>query len=953
MKSNKLMKFLTYFTAVFCMAIILSSNVHNAYAAVTVYMGAEVKYSLLYPTSTYSTHAYTMLRDDGEYVTAYCIEANKGPLAEGDHEKVEISSAEYPLLLRVLCYGYRGPLDITGSLFGEGTEKQALRYLVTHIAASYAYNSVAMREDDDPNTNEDYTGIPNGAADFENVKIPGSDMSMGDFVRHVSTLPLNDGVATCASSGEGVQKVAYISYWELPANALTVKLNIHKKDAATDEYDVSVMGAEYTMYKRGTSADTLIETASVGAYLGENMTSPNIAGELPEGATMEARFKVKLGAGTYYVMETKAPDSGYWEIDKSQYEFVIKENASGNLYIEKDGASMSQGGIIRIEKVGKEDILHRESKKQAFPFALTKIDEITKETIQGAGFSVWRAEDIVNNRIGTTIPGYEYPKYDFDKAEPIVITSDGDKIMYTDENGYAQTIKLEPNLYVVKEVVTPSGYFDYSVERKNSYGNNQTYDYIEVDLKDNSNPVYHIGTLENMPKLFQLKVLKKDTDTKQSILSTNTTFNIFDIGKNKYLKHTIDGTETKDFKTDANGVLTVEEYLKPGKYRLEELTPPNKHYLLSEPIEIEVADDWDYASAPKDEMGVPIFEVDFFNQMVLGEIEITKIGDVLTDYKDGKFVWESKGLVGAEFEIYTDEVINHPITGEVVYEKDALVSKITSGENGIAKLEKMYLGKYYYKEVTTLPGYVLDENPVYFELEKADETEKLITMSKTMLNIRKKIELSVIKYNKGKKKVLSGAEFGLYANEDILNDAGEVIVVKGALIATATSNSEGVVNFEKYLPFSKYLVKELKAPKGYKLTKEEFEFGATLDDAKEVAYLPITLEIENEKKPGTPPEQPKNYYGNVSFSINNESWKRNYRTDDTGEDGYSIILDNATYEQNKPQTNSANAENTLMTVEPAAKTNNWPIVILAVLTGIVGIGFLGCVTVKLVKNKNE
>ena len=73
----------------------------------------------------------------------------------------------------------------------------------------------------------------------------------------------------------------------------------------------------------------------------------------------------------------------------------------------------------------------------------------------------------------------------------------------------------------------------------------------------------------------------------------------------------------------------------------------------------------------------------------------------------------------------------------VCYIKTAADSKIaekTTDKDGNIKFDKLYLGKYYIKEISTLDEYVLDENKYSFELKYKDQYTPVIVYSKAILN---------------------------------------------------------------------------------------------------------------------------------------------------------------------------------------------------------------------------
>ena len=94
-------------------------------------------------------------------------------------------------------------------------------------------------------------------------------------------------------------------------------------------------------------------------------------------------------------------------------------------------------------------------------------------------------------------------------------------------------------------------------------------------------------------------------------------------------------------------------------------------------------------------------------------------------------------------------------------------------------------------------------------------------------------------------KALDGVVFGLYAEEDIKNAAGKVVVEKDALIETGTTDSEGKLKFQADLPHGKFYVKELEKKPGYLDNEEIYHFDAGYtDSSKEV--IELSCEILNQ-----------------------------------------------------------------------------------------------------------
>lgn len=112
-------------------------------------------------------------------------------------------------------------------------------------------------------------------------------------------------------------------------------------------------------------------------------------------------------------------------------------------------------------------------------------------------------------------------------------------------------------------------------------------------------------------------------------------------------------------------------------------------------------------------------------------------------------------------------------------------------------------------------------------------------------NKRQKIELVLTKQSKETKEPVQGAVFGLYAEEDILDLTGEVIVKAGEFLAKAESAEDGTIRFDIDHPHGKYMVKELEAAPGYLKTEETWFFDATYQNP-ELEVISLAKEIENQ-----------------------------------------------------------------------------------------------------------
>lgn len=146
-------------------------------------------------------------------------------------------------------------------------------------------------------------------------------------------------------------------------------------------------------------------------------------------------------------------------------------------------------------------------------------------------------------------------------------------------------------------------------------------------------------------------------------------------------------------------------------------------------------------------------------------------------------------------------------------------------------------------ETETLEGFVLDSTPIEADLSYIDQNTEIVYAGMDVTNERQKVEISVIKKDAETGEVLSGAIFGLYAKEDIVDVDGRVIVKADTLIEKVVTGEDGTARFISDLPRGNYYVKEIEAPKGYVKSDEVFDVEAEYQE--DVAVIEFEAEFEN------------------------------------------------------------------------------------------------------------
>ena len=191
-----------------------------------------------------------------------------------------------------------------------------------------------------------------------------------------------------------------------------------------------------------------------------------------------------------------------------------------------------------------------------------------------------------------------------------------------------------------------------------------------------------------------LQLIKTDTETGKAVKIANTSFALYKLDDkgNKTRISMIDpasgsaSKKTDVFYTDADGLMKTPEKLPLGRYLIEELQGPEGYY--NDPaysVEFEIKSDrvWQVVGNATNDMDEYIVTEKYCNHETLGQLTIRKLGNVLTDYKDGQFIYTQDNLAGATYEIHADgDIATLDRQGTYWYKDGDLVATVTTGAAG-------------------------------------------------------------------------------------------------------------------------------------------------------------------------------------------------------------------------------------------------------------------------------
>ena len=587
---------------------------------------------------------------------------------------------------------------------------------------------------------------------------------------------------------------------------VTAKISLQKLDAETK--------------KAVPQGDATLEKAVYGLYARENIVHPDgvtgvmyKAGDQVATLTTDENGQASVSGlylGSYYVKEI-TPPTGYLA-DENEYDLSCDYEGDMTAEVKRECTSLEQVmkqpfQIIKAANNGKTDA----------------------DLLKGAGFSAYLVSSLKVKEDGS---------YDFDSAKPEVIGDNGATEIFTDEKGYACSIAIPYGTYVVRETTTPHNYTPVD-------------DFIVSITENNPNTPQTWRVLLDDEFEAKLKIIKKDDETKKAVLQKNTEFKIYNMDTGKYVEQVTTYPTTvkhKSYFTDEDGYLILPQNLKIGHYRIEEVNAPYGYTLNENYYEVDV--DSNTAYQMDGTSGDVIIEVSYENHPVKGELNIVKKGEVLDGFKDD-FTYQSENLEGAVFEVYAAEDIytadfQKDDNGNRILEYAAgtLVGTVTTDKDGKAQIGDLPLGTYKVVEKTAPDGFVLNEEAQTVTFSYKEQDTAVIEQTAVFDNDRQKVEVSVVKKDAETDAVVAGAEFGLYAKEDIL--ANENVLVKAdTLLGKAVTDEDGKAVFDLDLPFGKYYIRELAAPAGYVSSDETLDVTAAYQ-GQDVKVVKLASEFKNQ-----------------------------------------------------------------------------------------------------------
>lgn len=551
----------------------------------------------------------------------------------------------------------------------------------------------------------------------------------------------------------------------------TGSITITKEDSETGaiaQGDATLSGAVYGLYARN-------NIVHPDGHTGILYTAGTLVATFPAtDENRQARLN-NLYLGNYYVKEI-TPSTGYL-LDTKEYDVAVT-------YEGQDVPNVVRTSTV-TEDVIKGNIRLVKHLQEKDPSAASR-PQVPEE---GAEF------DIILKSSGVT---YAH--------------------IVTDADGFAQANMLPYGNYIVRQTKGKEGYSfitDFEVFIR---AHERTYSYI----------------LENLDYTSQLQVLKKDAETGELVKVAGAKFEIYNEAGKKIVQTVLYPTkyDISVFETDESGMLELPQWLGSGNYTLKEVQAPEGYILNPDPIPFKVFREYE----EKDKWGDSVIRVVCEDVSVKGIIDVTKVAPVLTAYEDGKFIYTEERVRDVRFHIIAAEDIYRAdrqtdAEGNLItlYKKGDIVETLVTDPLGEASSMELPLGKYRVKEIYVPGGIYLDQEEIEVELKYEDDRTEIVFSPADFYDQRQEIEIGAFKYDTKTNKAIPGVEITIYANRDILDYYGNVLVKKGDAIRSIVTDNDGKADFGKDLPLNAYAaegddpnveepmyyMKETKFPVGY------------------------------------------------------------------------------------------------------------------------------------------
>ena len=575
--------------------------------------------------------------------------------------------------------------------------------------------------------------------------------------------------------------------------------------------------------------DATLENAVYKLYANEDIY--NVAkskryyksGDLVATRTTDAKGNCEdikdLPLGKYLLKEDSA-SKGYL-VDKTEYNIELKykdqnEKIITNATISYETVKKMQ---IHIYKSGIKVQSGLVRGLEGAEFTIKLYSDVEKAKKAGYTYEeIWNGIDENGNKV----------EVDSKRVAEAQVIAPSYQSITTDSDGNAYSKELPYGKYWVKETVTPKDFytaldFTFSIEKDSS------------EIKELAQKVKHLFVNDEQMEPY-IKLVKKDKTSGKTVVLTSATFqikatkDIYDRGngkivykKGEVVKQKIGSTTYDSFTTNSqnlvvpdgsynnnkeeNGTVVTPLTLPVGSYEITELKIPEGFLKLDNPVTFNIEGIRDY---DKDPDGDYIKTVTIKNEQPTATIVIDK-SVALRENIDTSLV-DVNDLSGIQFKLTAKSNITDKADGSIIYKSNQVVGTYNLDKKGNLKIEKLPIGEYELQEIKTLPGLVLNDTKYDFKFEKKDDTTKVYTQTRKVVNDTTAVEFS--------KTDITG--------QDELEGAKLTVIDSNGKVVDSWTSGKDTHKIEGLETEKEYTLREEIAPKGYtKSTDIKFKVDNT------------------------------------------------------------------------------------------------------------------------------
>lgn len=624
-------------------------------------------------------------------------------------------------------------------------------------------------------------------------------------------------------------------------NEETFNANIEYKDDKTSVVSLEIKGIEnkephgtITLVKKdsktGSKAqgDATLEGAVYKLYANEDIY--NVARTkkyYSKGDEVATRTTAKDGSmqditdlplGKYILKEETAP-KGYL-MDKNSYEVTLKykdqkTKVVTESVVSQDDVKKMQVHIFKSGIKGESGLVKG---IQGAEFTIKLLSDVEKAKEAGYTYAeIWSGINEDGNKVDV----------DSNRASKAQLIAPTYQTIQTDENGNAYSKELPYGKYIAKETITPQDFYtaaDFTF----------TISEDTTEAKTIFQKIKHFVVNDGQTESY-IKLVKKDKTTGKIVTLSSATFqikaseDIYDRGngkivwkKGEVITQKVGSTVYDSFTTNSkNLVVPLGSYINDkdelgttvtplmvqvGSYEISEIGIPGGFLKLESPIKFTIEKIKDYDT---DITGDYVKTITIENEQPTGTLIVDK-SVALREDVDTSLV-DISDLSAIQFKLVAKSDITDKADGSVIYKANQEIGTYNLTKEGKLEVSKLPMGEYELAEIKTIAGLALNNTKYEVKFEKKDDTTKVYTETRKVVN-----DTTVVEFSKT----------DITGQEEL--EGAKLTILDGNNVIDSWTSGKETHKIEGLIAGKEYILREEIAPEGFaKSTDIKFKVDDT------------------------------------------------------------------------------------------------------------------------------